>query len=507
MGAPLIELVNVNKSFSGVQVLFNVNFKVYPGEIHCLVGENGAGKSTLMKILSGVYPYGEYEGEILIEGNPVRFFSIKDSERAGIAIIHQELSLVPEMTVYENIFLGNEIKKGAVVDVMEEIARAKELLKKVKGEEISPTAKAKDLSVSMQQLVEIAKALSKNPKVLILDEPTSALSETESENLLSLLKELKEQGVTIILISHRLKEVLKVADSITVLRDGRTVAYFDCKKEEVDEQKIIKHMVGREITNLYPPPLSKPSDEVVMEVKNWSVVDPKTGRYLVKDVNLKVRKGEIVGLFGLVGAGRTELGLSLFGNPYRYFVQGEIFLNGQRVHFRKPADAIRYKLLYLTEDRKQKGLILINTVKENITLSNLKTLTKQMVIDELEEIAVAQNFQKKLGIKARHVEVKVSTLSGGNQQKVLVAKGLFVEPEVIILDEPTRGVDVGAKYEIYTLIRQLAMEGKAILLISSELPEILGLSDRIYVMSKGRITGELKGDEANQEKVMAYAVI
>ncbi|MGB9809000.1 MAG: sugar ABC transporter ATP-binding protein, partial [Caldanaerobacter sp.] len=330
------------------------------------------------------------------------------------------------------------------------------------------------------------------------DEPTSALSETESENLLELLKELKDQGVTIILISHRLKEVLKVADSITVLRDGRTVAYFDCKREEVDEQKIIKHMVGREITNLYPPPLSKPTDEVVLEVKNLSAIDPRTGRYIVKDVNLKVRKGEIVGLFGLVGAGRTELGLSLFGNPYRYFVQGDIFLKGERVHFKKPADAIKHKLLYLTEDRKQKGLILINTVKENITLSNLKALTRGTVIDDLEEIAVAQEFQKKLGIRARHVEVKVSTLSGGNQQKVLVAKGLFAEPEVIILDEPTRGVDVGAKYEIYTLIRQLAKEGKAILLISSELPEILGLSDRIYVMSKGRITGELKGDEADQ---------
>ncbi|MBE3592007.1 MAG: sugar ABC transporter ATP-binding protein [Thermoanaerobacter sp.] len=506
MGTPLIELVNVSKSFSGVQVLFDVNFKVQPNEIHCLVGENGAGKSTLMKILSGVYPYDEYEGEIRLEGYPVKFFGIKDSEKAGISIIHQDLSLVPEMTVYENIFLGNEIKKGNVIDVFEEIQRARELLSKVKGENINPTSKAKDLSVSMQQLVEIAKALSKNPKVLILDEPTSALSEAESENLLLLLKELKQQGVTIILISHRLKEVLQVADSITVLRDGRTVAYFDCKSEEVDEKKIINYMVGREITNLYPPQETKPSEEVALEVKNWSAIDHKTGRYLVKDVNLNIKKGEIVGLFGLVGAGRTELGLSLFGNPYRYLIRGEIILRGKKVHFKKPGDAIKHGMLYLTEDRKEKGLILINTIRENVTLSNLKALAKGLVVDETEEIAVAQDFQRKLNIKARNVEVKVSTLSGGNQQKVLVAKALFTEPEIIILDEPTRGIDVGAKYEIYMLMRQLASEGKAILLISSELPEILGMSDRIYVMSKGRITGELKAEEANQENVMAYAV-
>ncbi|HHW58377.1 MAG TPA: sugar ABC transporter ATP-binding protein [Clostridia bacterium] len=506
MGTPLIELVNVSKSFSGVQVLFGVNFKVQPREIHCLVGENGAGKSTLMKILSGVYPYGEYEGEIKLEGYPVKFFSIRDSEKAGISIIHQELSLVPEMTVYENIFLGNEIKKGSVIDVFEEIEKARELLSKVKGENINPTSRVKDLSVSMQQLVEIAKALSKDPKVLILDEPTSALSETESKNLLLLLKELKQQGVTIILISHRLKEVLKVADSITVLRDGRTVAYFDCKSEKVEEKKIIKHMVGREITNLYPLPITKPSEEIVMEIKNWSAVDPKTGRYLVRDVNIHVKKGEIVGLFGLVGAGRTELGLSLFGNPYSYIVSGEIILEGKKVKFKTPEDAIKHGMLYLTEDRKEKGLILINTMRENISLSNLKALAKGLTVDKAKEIAIAQDFQKKLNIKARNVEVKVSTLSGGTQQKVLVAKALFTEPEIIILDEPTRGIDIGAKYEIYMLMRQLASEGKAILLISSELPEVLGMSDRIYVMSKGRITGELKVEDANQENVMVYAV-
>lgn len=506
MDTPLIELVNISKSFNGVQVLFDVNLKVKTNEIHCLVGENGAGKSTLMKILSGVYPYGEYEGDIKIEGYPARFSNTKDSEKAGISIIHQELSLVPEMTIFENIFLGNEIQKGSVIDTFAEIEKARELLTKVKGANINPTFKVKDLSVSMQQLVEIAKALSQNPKVLILDEPTSALSETESENLLGLLNELKKQGVTIILISHRLKEVLKVADSITVLRDGKTVAYFDCKKEEIDEAKIIKNMVGREIKNLYPEPLANISEEVVLEIKNWSTTDPKTGRYLVKNANINIKKGEIVGLFGLVGAGRTELGLSIFGNPYNYNINGEIIVKGKNLKFKTPEDAIKHGMLYLTEDRKEKGLILINSIRENISLSNLKVLNKGLAIDKPKEIEAAKSYQTKLNIKAKNVEVKVSTLSGGTQQKVLVAKALFAEPDIIIFDEPTRGIDVGAKYEIYILLRQLAKEGKAILLISSELPEVLGMSDRIYIMSKGRITGELKSIEANQENIMAYAV-
>jgi putative multiple sugar transport system ATP-binding protein len=414
--------------------------------------------------------------------------------------------MVPEMTVYENIFLGNEIKKGTVVDTEAEIQRSIEVLKAVRADYIRPSSKVKELSVSMQQLVEIAKALSKNPKALILDEPTSALSEVESENLLNLLTELKKQGVTIILISHRLKEVMQVADAITVLRDGHTVAYFDRAKEDVDEATIIKHMVGREITNLYPPKIAEPTDEIVFEVKNWNAIDPKTGRYLVKDANLYVKKGEIVGLFGLIGAGRTELGLSIFGNPYKYTVQGEMYLHGKPVHFRSPTEAIRNGVFYLTEDRKERGLILIDSIRKNISLANLVAVSHGSILDDAREIDVAENFVQNLSIKTRNVEEKVLTLSGGTQQKVLVAKGLFTEPEVLILDEPTRGIDVGAKYEIYTLIRQLAKEGKAILLISSELPEILGMSDRIYVMGRGRITGELPADKADQETVMTYAI-
>ncbi|HPZ45296.1 MAG TPA: sugar ABC transporter ATP-binding protein [Coprothermobacter proteolyticus] len=506
MDTPLIELRNISKSFGEVQVLFDVNMKVKEGEIHCLVGENGAGKSTLMKILSGVYPYGQYSGEILIEGHPVQFHSIRDSEKAGISIIYQELSLVPEMMVYENIFLSNEIRKGLVVDTEKEIDEAGRLLKMVKADYISPTAKVKNLSVSMQQLVEIAKALSSKPKALILDEPTSALSELESENLLNLLKELKARGMTIILISHRLKEVLQVADSITVLRDGRSVAYFDRREQEVDEATIIKYMVGREIANLYPPKIAEPTDEVVFELKNWTVINPATGRYLAKDVNLRIHRGEIVGLFGLIGAGRTELGLSIFGNPYGYIVQGEMFVEGKQVNPRSPAEAIKNGIFYLTEDRKERGLILIETIRKNIALANLEAVSRGLIVDDEKEIQVANNFVSRLSIKAPNVEAKISTLSGGTQQKVLVAKGLFTEPKVLILDEPTRGIDVGAKFEIYTLMRELAKEGKAILLISSELPEILGMSDRIYVMGRGRITGELSADQADQETVMKYAI-
>ncbi|NPV88741.1 sugar ABC transporter ATP-binding protein [Coprothermobacteraceae bacterium] len=506
MDTPLVEVVNLNKAFSGVQVLFDVNFRVKKNEIHCLVGENGAGKSTLMKILSGVYPAGEYEGEIRIEGRPVVFHSIEDSERAGIAIIYQELSLVPEMTVFENVFLGHELRKGLTVDVAGEIAETERLLSLVKGESISPTSRVKELSVSLQQLVEITKALSRNPRVLILDEPTSALSEEESSNLLKLLLDLKKQGMTIILISHRLREVLQVADSITVLRDGRTVAYFDRSVQDVTEAEIIRHMVGREIKDLYPPRLSVPSEEIGLELRGWSAVHPRTGRYLARDINIKVRKGEVVGLFGLVGAGRTELALSIFGNPYGYIVSGQVLVNGKPTKFASPEDAIRQGVFYLTEDRKERGLILIQTIAQNTTLSNLEGVTSGLVVDDHKELQVTNSFITRLNIKARHAKVRVSTLSGGTQQKVLVARGLFAVPDVLIMDEPTRGIDVGAKYEIYGLIRELAREGKAILLISSELPEILGLSDRIYVMGRGRITGELSAAEATQEKIMALAI-
>ncbi|MGB9769703.1 MULTISPECIES: sugar ABC transporter ATP-binding protein [Caldisericum] len=507
MDTPLIEVVNLNKSFSGVQVLFNVNFKVRRNEIHCLVGENGAGKSTLMKILSGVYPYHEYTGEIKIEGKPVKFHNIYDSEKEGIAIIYQELSLVPELTVYENIFLGHEITNGISIDVSREIIESKKLLEMVKGESISPMAKVKELSISLQQIVEIAKALSKNPKVLILDEPTSSLSETESENLLNLLLELKRKGMTIILISHRLKEVLKVADSITVLRDGHTVKYIERESKEFNENSIIKYMVGREIKEIYPPRIREEYNDVYLEVKNLNVIRPDTGKKILSNINLFVKKGEVVGIFGLIGAGRTELALSIFGNPYGFIVNGEIYLKGKKVKISSTEEAIRHGIFYLTEDRKEKGLILIESIRKNITLPRLDKISANGIIDEQKEIVVASEFLNKLRIKARHVNVRVSTLSGGTQQKVLVSKSLFSEPDIFIMDEPTRGIDVGAKFDIYNLIRELSREGKAIMLISSELPEILGLSDRIYVMGKGRITKEFTSVEnLTQEEIMKYAI-
>lgn len=504
---PLIEVINVNKSFSGVQVLFDVNLKVKRNEIHCIVGENGAGKSTLMKILSGVYPFYEYTGEIRIEGNPAKFHNIFESEKAGISIIYQELSVVPNLTVYENIFLGHEIRKGLTVDVQKEIEESVKLLKMIKADKISPLVKVNELSISLQQLVEISKALSKSPKLLILDEPTSSLSETESENLLDLLIELKRQGMTIILISHRLKEVLKVADSITVLRDGHTVGYFEKDKNEFDENAIIKYMVGREIKDIYPPRKTlNQFSEIVLEAKNLNAIEPITGKKILQNINFYVRKGEVVGFFGLIGAGRTELGLCIFGNPYRYHVSGDIYLKGKKTKITSTEDAIKKGIFYLTEDRKEKGLIMIESIRKNISLPRLDKIISNRVIDEQKETSIANEYISKLRIKARHANVKVSTLSGGTQQKVLVSKSLFAEPEIFIMDEPTRGIDVGAKFDIYNLIRELANEGKSVILISSELPEILGLSDRIYVMGKGRITREFTAKEATQEEIMKYAI-
>ncbi len=502
---PILEMRHITKEFPGVRALDDVTFRVKRGEIHCLVGENGAGKSTLMKVLSGVYPHGTYTGEILIDGQPQQFSGIADSEKAGIGIIYQELALVPELTVYENIFLGHEISRNGVVDWNETIRRADEMLRKVRLS-VNPDAKVRDLGVGKQQLVEIAKALSREVRILILDEPTAALNEDDSQNLLNLLRELREHGVTCILISHKLKEVISVADTVTVLRDGRTVCTLDAHKGEVNEQVLIRNMVGREITNIYPERKHTISDEVVLEVRNWSVYDPSLGRYLLRDVNFKVRRGEIVGLAGLMGAGRTELALSLFGNAPRYRVSGEVWLKGKRQDFKHPQEAIVAGMAYVTEDRKAKGLVLIQDVRQNITLANLRALARRGVIDPNAEIQVADGYRVSLNIKTPTIEQKVMNLSGGNQQKVCLAKWLFVRPDVLILDEPTRGIDVGAKYEIYTLMNQLVEQGMSIIMISSELPEVLGMSDRIYVVSGGRIKGELPIAEASQEAIMRLAV-
>ncbi|MCX7787611.1 MAG: sugar ABC transporter ATP-binding protein [Spirochaetes bacterium] len=505
MNDSILEMRHITKRFPGVLALKNVTFSVKRGEIHCLVGENGAGKSTLMKILSGVHPRSSFEGEIIFDGKAVSFNHIQDSEAVGIGIIYQELALVPEMMVYENVMLGHEIRKGIALDVNRMIQRTEELLKLVHLD-IPSTVKVRDLGIGKQQLVEIAKALSRNVKLLILDEPTAALNEADCENLLQIIRELKGQGVTCILISHKLKEVLSIADTITVLRDGETICTLDREKDAVTEQVLIKHMVGRSIDTIFPSRISSIQPEVILEVKNWNAFDPRLGRQILRDVNFHVRKGEVVGIAGLIGSGRTELARSLFGNPDRYVLWGEMVFKGKPVRFTHPSQAIRAGMAYATEDRKRNGLILIQPVKSNITLANLKAVSNQQgVLSEEQEVKIASGFVRSLGIKTPSIEQLVLNLSGGNQQKVSVAKWLFVNPELLILDEPTRGIDVGAKCEIHTIMNELVMKGMSIVLISSELPEVLGMSDRIYVMANGHITGELPAKEATQERVMELA--
>ncbi|MEA3310507.1 MAG: sugar ABC transporter ATP-binding protein [Chloroflexota bacterium] len=504
MGAPILEMRNITKEFPGVKALDNVSFTVAEGEIHGLVGENGAGKSTLMKVLSGVHAFGSYTGDILLHEEVQEYKHISESEKAGIAIIYQELALIPELPVYENIFLGQEISKGLAINWNETIKQTAAILKRV-GLDINPSTKIKDLGVGQQQLVEIAKALHRNVSILILDEPTAALNEDDSANLLRLLREQREQGVTCILISHKLKEIIDVADTVTVLRDGQTICTLDASAGEVAEPALIKHMVGREIDNIYPPREHEISTEVAFEIKNWHAYDPRLGREILKDINFNVKKGEIVGLAGLMGAGRTELALSLFGNAAHYHISGEIFVKGEPIEFGHPHDALEAGLVYLTEDRKGDGLILIQDVKQNITLANLQEIAHHGRIDNNAEIKVANEYRRSLTIKTPSIEQLVSNLSGGNQQKVSLAKCLFVKPDILILDEPTRGIDVGAKYEIYTIMNRLVQEGMSIITISSELPEILGMSDRIYVVSGGRIVGEMPAAEATQENIMSLA--
>ncbi|WP_123039291.1 sugar ABC transporter ATP-binding protein [Cohnella candidum] len=504
MSGYILEMNNISKEFTGVKALTDVNFKVARGEIHCLIGENGAGKSTLMKVLSGVYPFGTYSGDIVFDGKVQQFGKISDSVKTGIAIIYQELALFPDLSVYENIFAGNEVRRGAIVDWNQTIMQAKQMLQKV-GLNVNPETLIKDLGVGKQQLVEIAKALSKDVKLLILDEPTAALNENDSENLLNLLRELKRQGITCIMISHKLKEVISIADKATVLRDGRTICTLDAAKGEISESVIIKNMVGREIEDIYPKRPNKSFGDKILEVKNWTAYDPQSGRNVVKDVNMHVRKGEIVGVAGLMGSGRTELALSIFGNPRSYKLQGELRVNGSPMTFTHTSDAIREGIAYVTEDRKGDGLFLIQDIKSNITAANLQGIASGGWINDNEEIKVANDYKQSLYVKAPSVEQIVGNLSGGNQQKVSLAKWMFVGPKLLILDEPTRGIDVGAKFEIYSIMNKLISEGLSIIMISSELGEVLGMSDRVYVMAEGKIKGELSAEEANQEKIMQFA--
>ncbi|ERJ13089.1 ATP-binding cassette domain-containing protein [Haloplasma contractile] len=499
----LLHMQNITKEFPGVKALDNVNFKVKEGEIHCLVGENGAGKSTLMKVLSGVYPYGNYTGDIVYNGNVQEFTGIRDSEEAGIAIIYQELALVPEMSVYENIYLGHELHSHNFVRWNDTITAAKKQLDKVKLN-IDPNTLVKELGVGKQQLVEIAKALSKNVKLLILDEPTAALNEDDSENLLELLVELKKQGVTSVMISHKLKEVLAIADTVTVLRDGKTICSMDREKENITENKIITHMVGREINDIYPKRKNVQIGDISLEVKDWNVYD-QTGRKIIDNANFNVRKGEIIGISGLMGSGRTELALSIFENPKKYKVEGKSFIKGEEVMIKNPSHSIKNGLAYVSEDRKGNGLVLINDVKENTVMANLEGIANYGFLNKNEEIKTTEYYKKSFKIKTPSIEQKVNNLSGGNQQKVALGKWLFTNPDVLILDEPTRGIDVGAKFEIYSIMNKLVENGMSIIMISSELPEVLGMSDRVYVMSDGKITGEVPIEEATQENIMELA--
>ncbi|MEH7378687.1 multiple monosaccharide ABC transporter ATP-binding protein [Neobacillus drentensis] len=503
MSKIILEMRNITKEFPGVKALQNVNLKIKEGEIHALCGENGAGKSTLMKVLSGVYPHGSYTGDILFNGNVCKFKDIKQSEELGIVIIHQELALIPYLSIAENIFLGNEQAKNGIINWNETVIRTRELLKKV-GLNESPNTKTANLGVGKQQLTEIAKALSKNVKLLILDEPTAALNEHDSENLLNLLLELKKQGMSAIIISHKLNEISKVADSITILRDGQTVETLDMKKDKISEDRIIKGMVGRELTNRYPKREAKIGN-TIFEVKNWNVFHPlHTNQKSIDNVNFHIRKGEIVGIAGLMGAGRTELAMSIFGKSYGKKITGQIYKDNKEIHLNNVSQAIEHGIAYVSEDRKGNGLILMDDIKQNITLASLNKITNKFVINKNQEIIESEQFREKLKIKTPSIHQKTGNLSGGNQQKVVLSKWIFSEPDILILDEPTRGIDVGAKYEIYTIINQLALDGKGILVISSELPEILGICDRVYVMNEGRITGEVSKEEATQERIMKY---
>ncbi len=502
MANTLLEMKNIVKLFPGVRALDNVNLQVEEGEIHALVGENGAGKSTLMNVLSGIYPYGSYEGEIVYQGQRCEFHKIKDSESRGIVIIHQELALVPYLTIGENMFLGNERGKKARIDWDETYNKADELLRMVGLNESSRTL-IKDIGVGKQQLVEIAKALAKNVKLLILDEPTASLNETDSQKLLDLMLEFKSQGMTCIIISHNLNEVSYVADKITVIRDGSTIETLVKGVDDFSEERIIKGMVGRELTDRFPRREPKIGD-VSMEVRDWTVFHPLyEGRKVCDGVNINVRRGEVVGISGLMGAGRTELAMSIFGKSYGADISGALLMDGAEVHLNSVQDAINHKLAYVTEDRKGNGLILSTPIRENTTLAKMDKISRNKVLDKDLEIQVANEYREKLHTKCASIEQPVGNLSGGNQQKVLLAKWMFADPEVLILDEPTRGIDVGAKYEIYCIINQLVAEGKSVVMISSELPEVLGMCDRIYVMNEGRIVGELSREEASQESIMS----
>ncbi len=497
----ILEMRSITKEFPGVKALDNVSLRVKAAEIHAICGENGAGKSTLMKVLSGVYPYGSYDGDIVYQGQVQQFKDIRASEHAGIVIIHQELALIPELSIMENIFLGNEPTKRGVINWAEARLRSLDLLARV-GLREDPDTPIKEIGVGKQQLVEIAKALNKSVKILILDEPTAALNESDSQHLLDLMLGLKAKGITSIIISHKLNEIEQIADSITIIRDGKSIETLNVKADGVDEDRIIKGMVGRTLESRFPDHTPN-IGEVFFEVKDWTVGHPNVADRLVcKDSSFFVRRGEIVGFAGLMGAGRTELARSVFGRSYGRFIDGHIYKDGKQITLKSVRQAIDAGLGYVTEDRKSLGLNLLDDIKTTTVAANLRKISHNSVVDLNQEFTVAEQYRKSLRTKTPSVEEGVAKLSGGNQQKVVLAKWMFTDPDLLILDEPTRGIDVGAKYEIYGIIQQLANQGKGVIVISSELPELLGLSDRIYTIFEGAITGVLNKDEASQESLM-----
>ncbi|UUN30682.1 multiple monosaccharide ABC transporter ATP-binding protein [Streptomyces sp. FIT100] len=510
MTPPVLEMRSIVKTFPGVRALSDVTLTVAEGEVHAVCGENGAGKSTLMKVLSGVHPHGSYEGEIRFRGETCAFRDIRASERRGIVIIHQELALVPYLSIAENIFLGNEHARRGVISWSETLRHAAALLKRV-GLDEHPQTRVADIGVGKQQLVEIAKALSKEVKLLILDEPTAALNDEDSAKLLDLILGLKQQGITSIIISHKLNEIARVADSVTIIRDGRTIETLDVRAESTTEDRIIRGMVGRDLDHRFPERTPYEGDagaHPALEVRDWTVHHPiDQQRKVVDGVSLRVRRGEIVGVAGLMGAGRTELAMSLFGRSYGRGISGTVLKDGREIRTRTVPEAVGHGIAYVTEDRKHYGLNLIDTIGRNITLSALPKVSRRGVVDEHEETRVAESYRRTMNIKAPTVFEQAGRLSGGNQQKVVLSKWIFAGPDVLILDEPTRGIDVGAKYEIYTVIDRLAAEGKAVVFISSELPELLGMCDRIYTMSAGRLTGEIPRHEATQEILMRHMTV
>ncbi|MEU8716046.1 multiple monosaccharide ABC transporter ATP-binding protein [Streptomyces sp. NPDC048663] len=507
MAGPVLEMRSIVKTFPGVKALSDVTLTVRQGEVHAICGENGAGKSTLMKVLSGVHPHGSYEGEILFEGEPCAFGDIRASEERGIVIIHQELALSPYLSLAENIFLGNEHARGGFIDWRETLRHATELLRRV-GLDDHPETRVTDIGVGKQQLVEIAKALSKKVKLLILDEPTAALNDEDSGKLLDLILELKNQGITSIIISHKLNEIRRVADSVTIIRDGHSIETLDVKSAETTEERIISGMVGRDLDHRFPERTPYEGEEdaaPALEIRDWTVRHPiDQERKVVDDVSVHVRRGEIVGIAGLMGAGRTELAMSVFGRTYGRYDGGTVLKDGTEIRTRSVAEAVRHGIAYVTEDRKHYGLNLIDTINRNISLTALNKVARRGIVDEHEERQVSEGYRESMNIKAPTVFEPVGKLSGGNQQKVVLSKWIFAGPDVLILDEPTRGIDVGAKYEIYTVIDRLAAQGKAVVFISSELPELLGMCDRIYTMAAGRLTGEVPRAEATQEVLMRH---